>query len=148
MNSYAIRGHYFNFSTSGQWLWDELQVFIKSSDDPNPIAQAMQKIVAAETSANAHVAEEEWKNVTSSITLQGFSAEPGVSVRPTSSRHRNHRPLHHPRQRAPRVARSPHYQKVIEILQSRPEAGPVVAVPAPVSCNTNARRTRNCNPVS
>ena len=25
-NGFAIEGHYFNFSTSGQWLWDELQV--------------------------------------------------------------------------------------------------------------------------
>src|SRR6266849_5035088 len=27
-NSYAIEGYYFNFSTSGQWLWDELQVVL------------------------------------------------------------------------------------------------------------------------
>ncbi|HXM98466.1 MAG TPA: mechanosensitive ion channel domain-containing protein, partial [Candidatus Dormibacteraeota bacterium] len=27
-NSFAIEGHYFNFSTSGQWLWDELQVIL------------------------------------------------------------------------------------------------------------------------
>ena len=27
-NSYAIEGHYFNFSTSGQWLWDELTVVL------------------------------------------------------------------------------------------------------------------------
>ena len=26
VNSFAIEGHYFNFSTSGQWLWDEIQV--------------------------------------------------------------------------------------------------------------------------
>ena len=26
MNGYAVDGHYFNFSTAGQWLWDELQV--------------------------------------------------------------------------------------------------------------------------
>ena len=26
VNSYAIEGHYFNFSTSGQWLWDEMQL--------------------------------------------------------------------------------------------------------------------------
>jgi small-conductance mechanosensitive channel len=25
-NSFAIEGHYFNFSTTGQWLWDELTV--------------------------------------------------------------------------------------------------------------------------
>jgi small-conductance mechanosensitive channel len=27
-NSFAIEKHYFNFSTSGQWLWDELQVVV------------------------------------------------------------------------------------------------------------------------
>src|SRR5947207_2765828 len=27
-NSFAIEGHYFNFSTSGQWLWDELQLVL------------------------------------------------------------------------------------------------------------------------
>jgi hypothetical protein len=27
-NSFAIEGHYFNFSTSGQWLWDELQIVV------------------------------------------------------------------------------------------------------------------------
>jgi small-conductance mechanosensitive channel len=26
MNSYAIEDHYFNFSTTGQWLWEELHV--------------------------------------------------------------------------------------------------------------------------
>src|SRR5262249_55754376 len=27
-NSFAVEGHYFNFSTSGQWLWDELQIVL------------------------------------------------------------------------------------------------------------------------
>jgi small-conductance mechanosensitive channel len=30
-NSYAIEGHYFNFSTSGQWLWDELKSYFRSA---------------------------------------------------------------------------------------------------------------------
>ena len=32
-NSFAIEGHYFNFSTSGQWLWDELQVVVPAGRD-------------------------------------------------------------------------------------------------------------------
>ncbi len=36
VNSYAIEGHYFNFSTSGQWLWDELQLALPV--DPGPIS--------------------------------------------------------------------------------------------------------------
>jgi Mechanosensitive ion channel len=27
-NSFAMEGHYFNFSTAGQWLWDELEVIL------------------------------------------------------------------------------------------------------------------------
>jgi small-conductance mechanosensitive channel len=30
-NSFAIEGHYFNFSTSGQWLWDELTLVLAST---------------------------------------------------------------------------------------------------------------------
>src|SRR5215469_14347545 len=41
-NSFAIEGHYFNFSTSGQWLWDELQVALPADRDPYPVAQEIQ----------------------------------------------------------------------------------------------------------
>ena len=40
MNGYAIEGHYFNFSTAGQWLWDELQVTVPASGDPYATARA------------------------------------------------------------------------------------------------------------
>jgi len=35
-NSFAIEGHYFNFSTSGQWLWDELKVVVPAGLRPLP----------------------------------------------------------------------------------------------------------------
>src|SRR6266446_3133199 len=41
-NSYAIEGHYFNFSTSGQWMWDELQVVLPTGQDPYPVVDAIQ----------------------------------------------------------------------------------------------------------
>src|SRR6202044_707082 len=28
LNGYAIRGRYFNFSTAGQWMWDEIKVSV------------------------------------------------------------------------------------------------------------------------
>ena len=34
VNSFAIEGHYFNFSTSGQWLWDELTVSVRAARIP------------------------------------------------------------------------------------------------------------------
>jgi small-conductance mechanosensitive channel len=84
VNSYAIEGHYFNFSTSGQWLWDELQVALPADQDPYPISEEIQKIVLKETEANAHLAEKEWEHVGSSQGIRPFSAGPAVSVRPAN----------------------------------------------------------------
>lgn len=83
INSFAIEGHYFNFSTSGQWLWDELQVLIPPGASPYPIVEEIQKLVAQETEANAHLAEQEWQRVTQDYGVQSFSAAPAITVRPT-----------------------------------------------------------------
>jgi Mechanosensitive ion channel len=48
-NSFAIEGHYFNFSTTGQWLWDELSVTVPYDRDPRAVADAIQKEVTAAT---------------------------------------------------------------------------------------------------
>lgn len=81
VNSYAIEGHYFNFSTSGQWLWDELQLSLSLDRDPYPIAAEIQKIVAKETEANTRVAEKEWASL-GSRGIRTIHAGPAVSVRP------------------------------------------------------------------
>src|SRR5262249_31056050 len=83
VNSFAIEGHYFNFSTSGQWSWDELEIQVPSNLDPYPTAEAIQRIAADETAANARLAEEEWTRVVPSYAKRKFSAEPSMSVRPT-----------------------------------------------------------------
>jgi small-conductance mechanosensitive channel len=82
VNSYAIEGHYFNFSTSGQWLWDELLLALPVDQDPYPIAQEVQKIVTRETEANAKVAAQEWANLGSLHGIRSISAGPAISVRP------------------------------------------------------------------
>jgi len=84
VNSYAIEGHYFNFSTSGQWLWDELQVALPVDQDPYPIVEEIQKIVTKETEANARLAEQEWGNMGSERGVRPFSAGPAISVRPAN----------------------------------------------------------------
>src|SRR2546425_591654 len=63
VNSFAIEGHYFNFSTSGQWLWDELQVHLPPDQDAYPLVEAISAIVAKETQADVRLAEEEWQRV-------------------------------------------------------------------------------------
>ena len=42
-NSYAVEGHYFNFSTSGQWLWDELKIVLPTGHNLYPIVDAIQQ---------------------------------------------------------------------------------------------------------
>ena len=81
-NSFAIEGHYFNFSTSGQWLWDELQVVLPSGKDPYPIIDALQKKVLEFTSESAHEAEQEWKKAAHSRDMSALSATPAINVKP------------------------------------------------------------------
>jgi small-conductance mechanosensitive channel len=83
VNSFAIEGHYFNFSTSGQWLWDEIDVQVPEGADPYAIGEALRKLAAEETSANAGKAETEWNRETPSVGERKFSAAPSLSVRPT-----------------------------------------------------------------
>ena len=85
VNSFAIEGHYFNFSTSGQWMWDELRLLVPAGQDPYPIIDGVQQLVERETAANAKLAESEWRSTTSRYRVQTFSAVPGVHVVPTGS---------------------------------------------------------------
>jgi len=84
VNSFAIEGHYFNFSTSGQWLWDELQIVVPPQEDPYPVIDAIQKLAAKETAANASLAEHEWQKGAGSRALKSFSAAPAINVKPTA----------------------------------------------------------------
>jgi small-conductance mechanosensitive channel len=81
-NSYAIEGHYFNFSTSGQWLWDELQVVLPTGEDPYPMIEAIQKRVLAATEESAKSAAEEWKTAAGNRDIGSFSAEPSINLKP------------------------------------------------------------------
>jgi small-conductance mechanosensitive channel len=82
VNSFAIEGHYFNFSTGGQWLWDSLEIAVPAGKDPFPITDSILKAVVTETEANAKLAESEWQHVTHKYGLENFSAAPSINVRP------------------------------------------------------------------
>jgi small-conductance mechanosensitive channel len=82
-NSFAIEGHYFNFSTSGQWLWDELSVVVPYDRDPHAVAAAIEKEVTAATAKDAVQAEEEWRRAARGRGAS-FTARPGIAVRPAS----------------------------------------------------------------
>ncbi|MGA2422161.1 MAG: mechanosensitive ion channel domain-containing protein, partial [Candidatus Acidiferrum sp.] len=81
-NSFAIENHYFNFSTSGQWLWDELQVVLPVGMDPYPIVAAIQKKVIESTSASSQKAESEWKQAAGDRNMTLMTAAPAINVKP------------------------------------------------------------------
>jgi small-conductance mechanosensitive channel len=81
-NSFAIEGHYFNFSTSGQWLWDELQVVLPLGQDPYPLIDALQKKVVEATANAAKQAEQEWRSAAASRDMKALSAAPAINVKP------------------------------------------------------------------
>jgi small-conductance mechanosensitive channel len=85
VNSFAIEGHFFNFSTSGQWMWDELRVLIPTGQDPYPVIDGIQKLVEHATEASARLAEQEWQAAARKYRVKAFSAVPGLQVVPTSS---------------------------------------------------------------
>ena len=85
VNSYAIEGHFFNFSTAGQWLWDDIEFLVPASEDPYPVIEGIQAMVTKETETNARMAEQEWKHATNQYKVQSVSAAPAVNLRPTSA---------------------------------------------------------------
>jgi len=84
VNSFAVEGHYFNFTTTGQWLWDELDILIPAGEDPYYLTNAVMKLVTEQTREDAALAEKEWHRVTKHSTIQTFLAAPAINVRPTN----------------------------------------------------------------
>ncbi|HJU83613.1 MAG TPA: mechanosensitive ion channel domain-containing protein [Holophagaceae bacterium] len=125
VNSFAIEGHFFNFTTSGQWMWDELQVLIPAGQDPYPVIEGLRKLVEQETEANVRQAEQEWQKATTRYRVQAFTATPGLNVIPTSGgievRVRYITRAHERHETRKRL-----YQAVLELMHGRPggEADP------------------------
>jgi small-conductance mechanosensitive channel len=85
LNGYAIRGKYFNFSTVGQWMWDEIKVSVPSSMDIHPLIKGIYDATVKTTEVDAKMAETEWKRVTHEEGSPQFSAMPSVNVRPAGA---------------------------------------------------------------
>jgi small-conductance mechanosensitive channel len=81
-NSFAIRGAYFNFSTSGQWMWDGINVTIPSSADAIDMVEKIHSAVTEETEKNSQLAEQEWQRSVHGKGLSQFNAVPVVNLRP------------------------------------------------------------------
>lgn len=84
LNSFAIRGQYFNFSTSGQWMWDEIAVTMAESVDSMKMVERINKAALEETQKDANVAAHEWKQAPLAESLSTFTAAPVVSLVPSA----------------------------------------------------------------
>jgi small-conductance mechanosensitive channel len=85
LNGFAIRGKYFNFSTAGQWMWDEIKVSIPPGAEAYPLIEKIREATVKATETDAKMAEEEWKRVTHEEGSPHFSATPSVDMRPAGA---------------------------------------------------------------
>jgi small-conductance mechanosensitive channel len=85
INNFAITGQYFNFSTTGQWMWDEITVNIPPSIDSVKTIEAIHNTVVKETEKDAALAEQEWQKSAHHDGLSQFKAMPSVDMRPAAS---------------------------------------------------------------
>ena len=82
MNGFAIEGHYFNFSTSGRWLWDEVRIEVPAGRDPYPIVETIRHQIEESTAESARQAEAEWKEARRSPHLDAITVAPSINLRP------------------------------------------------------------------
>jgi hypothetical protein len=85
LNGYAIRGKYFNFSTVGQWMWDEIQLSVPAGTEIHPLIERIYEVTVKATEGDAKMAEAEWKRVTHEEGSPQFSAMPSVNLRPAGA---------------------------------------------------------------
>ena len=85
INNFAITGQYFNFSTAGQWMWDEITVNIPPGVDSAKTIESIHNTVIKETEKDSTLAEREWQTSTRQNGLSQFKATPSVDLRPASS---------------------------------------------------------------
>src|SRR5229473_2414267 len=131
VNSFAIEGHFFNFSTSGQWLWDEIEIMVPSNQNPYPVIDAIHKMVAKQTEANVKAAEQEWQKAATGYRAQPVSAAAEISLRPNGSGIEVHvRYITRAGER--HTMRTRLYQALVDLLHSRP-GGQATAASAPAS---------------
>ena len=83
-NSFAIEGHYFNFSASGGWLWDDVRIIVPAGRDPYAIAEALKKQVEEATVASASDADARLRAVRGSGKAGAPTVQTSVGMKPIS----------------------------------------------------------------
>ena len=131
-NSFAIEGHYFNFSTSGRWMWDEVRIQVPSGRDPHAIAAALEAQIESATTESARLAEAEWREARRSPHAATIEAAPSISIRPASNGFEIiARYITQASERD--MLRARLYQTAIELLSAKESAPKYTAGPTPVT---------------
>ncbi len=126
VNSFAIEGHYFNFSTAGQWLWDELQVVIGPGENPYPLVEKIERLVEEETRGSVAQAEQEWQK--SAGYRKPLTVSPAIHLRPTGGGvELQIRYVTSANERY--VTRSKLYEKIVALLRGEAQPQGTVVVP-------------------
>ena len=134
VNNFAIEGHYFNFSTAGQWLWDELQISLPMAGDPYLLAQQINEIVERATETDATDAAKDWERVTQQYGTRPFSAKPVAELRPTATgldvivRYITRAPQRY-------QIKSKLFEQIVDLLHKATGAAIVTPIPQPVSAS-------------
>jgi small-conductance mechanosensitive channel len=85
INSFAIRGQFFNFTTSGQWMWDEITLSIPATKDIHAITERLHKAVLEETEESARAAKQELERGARGDSLRNLSTTSVLSLRPSAA---------------------------------------------------------------
>jgi len=121
INSFAIRGQYFNFSTAGQWMWDEITVNIPEAGSVDALIERIQESVMEETEENAGAAEKEWRSGAPGGSLSRYSTKPTVNMRPAASGIDVH--VRYVTRASGRIEmRNRLYHRVLELLRAQTQA--------------------------
>ena len=121
LNSFAIHGQYFNFSTTGQWMWDEIAVTVPAGENSQAVIERIHQAVLESTEENSRLAESEWQRVSHAQSAVLVSAAPSLSLRPSASGLDVH--VRYVTRASQRFGtRNRLYQAAIDILHSGPTA--------------------------
>ncbi len=101
-NSFAMERHYFNFSTSGQWLWDELQVTLPPESDPYRTAEQIREHRRARDAGGCRRSGQGLAARRPSIRSPRVLRHARRQSSPGRQRGGSSGPLHHPRAAAQR----------------------------------------------
>lgn len=84
INKFAINGQYFNFSTAGQYLWDEITIAMGTQEDPYGKVKEIQEAVQKETEEGSRMAKAEWQRLDRTHTTGQMSTDAEVNLRPSA----------------------------------------------------------------